>query len=127
MGIWRSLHALAAGKNDKRTATKRRTADSRFLRRKSLAMEPLEERALLAIGLLEIEADHGAPIVPGQVREVAVRELVFRFDVGQTVDPNSVFGISIVRSGDGILGNGNDIAVDPLRSLTGAFPNGFVG
>ena len=90
-------------------------------------MEPLEKRDLLAIVLSEIVADNGAPIVPGQVRDVAPRELVFRFDAGQQVDPSTLLGIQITRSGDGIFGNGDDVDVDPQRSPTGAFPNGFMG
>ena len=97
MGIWRSLHALATGKKHKRTYEKRSLTDPRRMRRKALALEPLEERALLAILLSEVAADNGAPIVPGQVRDVAPRELAFRFD--NAVDPNTLFGIQIVRSG----------------------------
>src|SRR5688572_4154532 len=105
MGIWRSFHALATGKKHNRALAKRPAADPRRSCRKALALEPLEKRELLALTLSEIVADNGAPIVPGQVRDVAPRELVFRFDVGQQVDPNSLLGIQITRSGDGIFGN----------------------
>jgi hypothetical protein len=79
----------------------------------------------MAILLSEVVGDNGAPIVPGQVRDVAPRELTFRFD--NSVDPTTLFGIQITRSGDGVFGNADDVDVDPMRSPTGAFPNGFLG
>src|SRR5688572_16961883 len=99
MGIWRSLHALATGRRHPRTAGKRPLTDVRRASRKSLSLEPLEERALMAILLSEVVADNGAPIVAGQVRDIAPRELTFRFDTA--VDPATLSGIQITRSGDG--------------------------
>src|SRR5688572_32121229 len=102
MGIWRSLHAYATGKSHRRTDGKRTLTDSRRMSRKALSLEPLEERALMAILLSEVVADNGAPIAPGQVRDVAPRELTFRFD--NSVDTTTLFGIQITRSGDGLFG-----------------------
>jgi VCBS repeat-containing protein len=44
---------------------------------------------------------------------VAPRELIFRFDGAQQLDPATLGAIRITRSGDGTFGNGNDIVVDP--------------
>lgn len=47
------------------------------------------------------------------VLNVAPRELTFRFDGAQRLDPKTLKAIRITRSGDGTFGNGNDFVVDP--------------
>ena len=44
---------------------------------------------------------------------VAPRELIFRFDGAQQLDPATLGAIRITRSGDGTFGNGNDIVIEP--------------
>lgn len=44
---------------------------------------------------------------------VAPRELIFRFDGAQQLDPDTLGSIRITRSGDGTFGNGNDIVIEP--------------
>jgi hypothetical protein len=44
---------------------------------------------------------------------VAPRELIFRFDGAQQLDPATLGSIRITRSGDGTFGNGNDVVIEP--------------
>jgi VCBS repeat-containing protein len=44
---------------------------------------------------------------------VAPRELIFRFDGAQQLDPDTLGSIRITRSGDGTFGNGNDVVIEP--------------
>lgn len=44
---------------------------------------------------------------------VSPRELTFRFDGAQQLDPATLGAIRITRSGDGIFGNGNDVVIEP--------------
>ncbi|MBX3414227.1 MAG: DVUA0089 family protein [Pirellulales bacterium] len=68
--------------------------------------------------LIAIVPNAGDVLQAGQVRDEAPRELIFRFDVGQVIDPNSLAGIQIVRAGnDNNLGTGDDVLLTP----------GFVG
>jgi len=68
--------------------------------------------------LVQILPNIDGPLQDGDVRQTAPNELVFRFSPGEAIDPTSLGGISIVRSGfDGIFDNGNDVVVTP----------GFVG
>ncbi len=79
-------------------------------------MEPLEERMLLALGpqLIGIQPNAGALLMDGDVRPVAPRELTFRFDESQVIDPSTLDGIRITRSGlDGVFGDVSDERVDP--------------
>ncbi|MEX0585359.1 MAG: hypothetical protein WD176_01855, partial [Pirellulales bacterium] len=52
--------------------------------------------------------------------------LLFRFDITQAIDPQTLNGIQITRSVNGVFGDGDDLAVDPMRSAIGAIPNGHV-
>ena len=61
-----------------------------------------------------------------EVRNQEFRELTFRFDEGQRIDPESAQngGIQIIRAGgDGIFGNGLDVNVTPNSMLK----QGFIG
>jgi VCBS repeat-containing protein len=44
---------------------------------------------------------------------VSPRELIFRFDGAQQLDPATLGSIRITRSGDGVFGNGNDVVIQP--------------
>lgn len=44
---------------------------------------------------------------------VSPRELIFRFDGAQQLDPATLGSIRITRSGDGTFGNGNDVVIQP--------------
>ena len=64
--------------------------------------------------LISIIPNEGELLVDGQTRDVAPRELTFRFSEGQIIDPASLGGVQIVRSGfDGVLGDVNDVLIAP--------------
>ncbi len=81
------------------------------------SVESLEERLLLTLQLISIfpnagvtqPEDTGGLLQPNEVLEVAPRELILRFNPGQTIDPGSLQGgIQVFRSGfDGDFINGS--------------------
>ncbi len=103
------------------------------MKRSQLRLEKLEDRVLLAVGpqLLGISPNNGALFEPlgENVRNVAPRELTFRFNDGQVIDESSLNGIRITRGGSdsdletpgdnevvapgfiGLVGLGNEIVV----------------
>jgi hypothetical protein len=94
------------------------------------AAELLEDRTLLAIGpsLVAITANTGEFIHDGDpTLHEAPRELVFQFSPGQVIDPATLGGIQITRSGfDGVFDNGNDVVVQPGFIGIGESPNHVV-
>lgn len=102
------------------------------LSHRSLQLQPLEERTVFAVGggptLLAIIPNEGALIVPnGPALHIAPKDLTFRFDDGQTIDPASIGAIQITRSGpDRILGNSDDVTITPGFSGIGETPNDVI-
>lgn len=91
--------------------TQRRAIASR---KRRLELEPLESRSLLAVELLEIVSNVGGPVQDGSVRNLAPRELTFRFSHGEVVDPTTLHNIIVTRTGfDGTFGEPNDVQVEP--------------
>ena len=72
------------------TSPKRKAASGRSGPRR-LAIEPFEERALLAVGpqLVAVIPNQATLLNDNQVLNVAPTELTFRFD--SAIDPNSLF------------------------------------
>ncbi|RMF42331.1 MAG: VWA domain-containing protein, partial [Planctomycetota bacterium] len=68
-------------------------------------VETLESRQLLAVGpqLLGIQPNSGDLLESGEVLNVSPHELVFRFDDSAGIDPNTLDGIRVIRSGDGVF------------------------
>jgi len=63
--------------------------------------------------LVAIIPNEGDLLEDGEVLNIAPRELLFRFNEGQTIDPATLDAIQIVRTGgDGIFGNANDVIVE---------------
>ncbi|MBI5761522.1 MAG: pre-peptidase C-terminal domain-containing protein, partial [Planctomycetales bacterium] len=79
------------------------------------AAERLEDRTLLAgPELVAILPNVGNFLTDGEIRNEAPGELTLRFSPGQTIDPATLSGITIVGSGaDGIFGNANDVPITP--------------
>ncbi|QDV27539.1 GEVED domain-containing protein [Aureliella helgolandensis] len=79
-----------------RTRLQKRSSVRRVL------LETLEARQLLAVGpqLLSIQPNTGDLLESGDILNTPPKELVFRFDDSTGIDPNSLDGIRIVRSGD---------------------------
>lgn len=93
-GLSKSRKLLARKRLQKRSAARR------------ILLESLEARQLLAVGpqLLSIQPNAGDLLESGDILNVSPKELVFRFDDGAGIDPNSLDGIRIVRSGeDGVF------------------------
>ncbi|MCR9293841.1 MAG: PPC domain-containing protein, partial [bacterium] len=65
-------------------------------------LESLEARQLLAVGpqLLGIQPNTSDLLSNGEILNISPRELVFRFDDNEGIDPATLDGIRIVRSGD---------------------------
>ncbi|HBE67622.1 MAG TPA: hypothetical protein DDW52_05675, partial [Planctomycetaceae bacterium] len=89
-GLSKSRKLLARKRLQKRRAARR------------ILLETLEARQLLAVGpqLLSIQPNTGDLLESGDILNQSPRELVFRFDDGAGIDPESLDGISVVRSGD---------------------------
>jgi hypothetical protein len=71
-----------------------------------ILLETLEARQLMAVGpqLLGVQPNSGSLLESGQILHTSPRELVFRFDDAAGIDPASLSGIRIVRSGaDGVF------------------------
>lgn len=94
-------------KQGEQTRTKRKRAAKR-----GLLLEKLEERTLLTVvgpRLSGIQPTDGEllPLDGSGIRNIAPRDLTFRFDENQQIDPNTLGGIRIIRSGlDGDFSNG---------------------
>ncbi len=72
------------------------------VKKRNALLETLETRHLMAgPQLIGVQPDVGDLLLPGQtnVREVAPRELVFRFDDNQVIDAATLNGIRVTRSG----------------------------
>ncbi len=81
--------------------------DAARKRMRQMLLETLENRQLLAVGpsLIGIQPNNSDLLADGSVRTVAPRELTFRFDDAQVIDPSTLSGIRITRAGnDGTFG-----------------------
>jgi hypothetical protein len=84
-------------------------------------LESLEDRRMMAgLNLAVLIADSSTKsdhsLATGDTLNVAPKDLTFRFAQGQAVDKNTVSSstLMITRSGgDGVFGNGNDVAITP--------------
>ncbi len=70
-------------------------------RLRAMILEHLEQRQLLAVGpqLIGIQPNNSDLLIQGAVRDEAPRELVFRFDDSQVIDPQTLSGIRLTRAG----------------------------
>ncbi|WP_417386550.1 Ig-like domain-containing protein [Gimesia sp.] len=87
--------------------------------------EQLEDRTLLAgASLVNIEPNIDLSLTDGEVYHEAPQELTFVFSPGQEIDPASLGGIQIVRSGqDGTFADGNEVMIEPGYVGIGDNPN----
>ncbi len=102
-----------------------------------MLLEALEGRQLMAVGpqLLGIQPNEGTLLTEGQVRKVSPNELVFRFDDRVGLDPNTLGGIRLIRSGDDgeferaamatDLGSGGQTLVEFYATEPGQVGNGI--
>ncbi|MBW3599155.1 MAG: hypothetical protein KY475_18030, partial [Planctomycetes bacterium] len=110
-------------KKSLRKSSRRAPVRRPMLRRDNRAMrlETLEERRLLAVGpeLVAVQSSNGSLLRDNAVEHVAPRDLVFRFDDGQVIDPASLAAITISRVLPPEIPDGPEV-LDPITL-------GFVG
>lgn len=93
------------GLSTSRNLLARRRLHKRDIARRIL-LENLESRQLMAVGpqLLGVQPNAGSLLESGEILHTSPRELVFRFDDAAGIDPDTLSGIRIVRSGeDGVF------------------------
>ena len=118
----RTLHSLFKP----RPSRQQRRRTQRYLAKRGLKLEKLEDRVLLAVGpqLIGINPNDGDLLEDGDIRSIAPLDLTFRFDDGQVIDLNSLDGIQITRGGaDGELLTDDDIVIEPGFVGMGKSPN----
>ena len=129
MTAWRSRKEIrqpspTRKRKSDRKRIKRRT---RRQRERSLKVENLEPRQLLAVSpqLVAINPNQGEVLMDGDIRNIAPTNLTFRFDDGQIIDESSLAaGIRITRAGfDGTFGDGNEVEIVPGFIGIGDQPN----
>jgi hypothetical protein len=121
----KSRNLLAHDRMQKRSSVRR------------VLLETLEPRQLMAVGpqLIGIQPNTGDLLQNGEVLHVSPRELVFRFNDGAGLDPTTLGGIRVVRSGeDGIFerasiatdfGTGGQTLVEFYAQTPGQAGNGI--
>ncbi|WP_417382676.1 DVUA0089 family protein, partial [Gimesia sp.] len=85
----------------------------------------MEDRTLLAgASLVNIQPNIDLSLTDGEVYHEAPQELTFVFSPGQQIDPDSLGGIQIVRSGsDGTFTDGNEVPIERGYVGIGNTPN----
>lgn len=99
-------HRSSRSNSSKQQVDNRRRQNARHQVRRMLT-EQLEQRQLLAVGpqLIGIQPNNSDLLFDGNVRNTAPRELVFRFDDVQRIDPATLGGIRLTAAGgDGSFG-----------------------
>ena len=100
MGSWGALCQTARRKwQHGRREMAAADAESTRQRHRELQLERFEERVLLAISpqLIAVIPNQGALLNDGDTLNASLRELTFRFDEGQVIDPATVAAIRIER------------------------------
>lgn len=100
----RKSHPANSSKSQRSDSDARNKAKQRM---RSMLLETLESRQLLAVGpqLIGIQPNNSDLLIDGAVRTESPRELTFRFDDSQVIHPSTLDGIRISRSGgDGSFG-----------------------
>ncbi len=92
-----------------------RSTKSTSRKKRQHLLETLESRQLLAgPQLIGIQPNDGELIVDGSIRDTAPRVLTLRFDANQQIDPATLDGVQITRSGaDGTFGTSDDVRIVP--------------
>lgn len=78
---------------------RQRMTQSRQRQDRQVLLERLEDRRLLAFDLVGVQPADGSLLLEGDVRNEDLRELHFRFDDASPIDPATLSGIQITRSG----------------------------
>ena len=87
-------------------------------------LEQLEARQVMAFDFVSAFAQVGAFITEGSTEDKAPAQITLNFSPGSKVDPQSIAtGITVVRGGNGILGDGDDLIVSPGSITVDDLPN----
>ena len=87
-------------------------------------LEQLEARQVMAFDFVSATAHVGAFITEGSTQQEAPPQITLTFSPGSKVDPQSIAsGISVLRGGNGVLGDSDDILVAPGSITVDDLPN----
>jgi hypothetical protein len=87
-------------------------------------LEQLEARQVMAFDFVSAAAHLGAFITEGSTQQEAPPQITLTFSPGVKVDPQSIgSGISVIRGGNGVLGDSDDILVAPGSITVDDLPN----
>ena len=87
-------------------------------------LERLEARQVMAFDFVSAFPNVGAFLSDGATLEEAPQQLAIKFSPGSKVDPQTLAtGIVITRSGNGVLGDSDDVPVTPGSVTVDDFPN----
>ncbi|MCL6502049.1 MAG: tandem-95 repeat protein [Pirellulales bacterium] len=116
MGVWRPKRSPAHGKFENkraRRAAKRRARGSGLKPYRDHRLERFESRMMLAgPQLLSIIPNVGDVILEGDIRHVSPRELVFRFDQAENLDPFTVASTQITAQSGFSIADGQTFTID---------------
>ncbi|MFM7076095.1 MAG: leishmanolysin-related zinc metalloendopeptidase, partial [Planctomycetaceae bacterium] len=119
----RNLFASRRGRGFRRPGARRgqRGAAGHHAQR---SVEQLEARQVLAFDFVSAYPNSGAFLTEGAIVDQAPQQITIKFSPGSKVDPQSIAtGISVIRSGNGVLGDSGDIVVTPGSITVDDFPN----
>lgn len=114
MAIWQSISGRRALEQRKARKTSSTRAPHRAKR--TLGLEPFEQRLLMAIDgpqLLAAIPATGIIINDNTILSQAPREILLRFSAPIDTDTVTNASIQFIRSADNTFGNGNDIVITP--------------
>lgn len=87
-------------------------------------LEQLEARQVMAFDFVSATAQVGAFITEGSIQQEAPPQITLTFSPGSKVDPQSIAsGISVLRGGNGVLGDSDDMLVAPGSITVDDLPN----
>ncbi len=87
-------------------------------------LEQLEARQVMAFDFVSAAPHPGAFITEGSIQHEAPPQITLTFSPGSKVDAQSIAsGISVIRGGNGVLGDGGDILVAPGSITVDDLPN----
>ncbi|HEU0069417.1 MAG TPA: hypothetical protein VFQ26_09200, partial [Nitrospiraceae bacterium] len=112
-----------------RAPSRKRRLEQQRKSRRELLLEQLEDRRVMAGAILAGIQPNNSDLLSldnqgTNIRSVAPRQITLRFDENQQLDPATLNGVRITRSGfDGVFGNANDQVITPGFISVGTSPN----
>ena len=87
-------------------------------------LEQLEARQVMAFDFVSASAHVGAFITEGSVERESPQQITLTFSPGSKVDPQSIAtGITVIRGGNGVIGDADDSIVVPGSITVDDLPN----